>query len=157
VLDTGRYALKEAAVVEGWPTVVVVSPPDPRTGMQITRRFALETGGAHAALHLEMRNASSRPRTWSIWDVVQHDGTRVDVGGYEYPNEQAWFYLPANPASRFPAGYHVTFGVQDNPEWQPNVRPVLFGAQYLFHVGKVGVDSRAGRLAFVNGIGVWAF
>jgi hypothetical protein len=157
VLDTGRYALKEAAVVEGWPTAAVVSPPDPRTGMQITRRFALEPGAAHATLHLEMRNASSRPRTWSIWDVVQLDATSIDTDGHVHPNKQAWFYVPTNPASRFPAGYNVMYGAQDNPEWQPDVCPGLFGAQYLFRVGKVGVDSQAGWLAFVNGAGDWAF
>jgi hypothetical protein len=42
------------------------------------------------------------------------------------------------------------FGAQDNPEWKAEVSPSLIGVQYQYLVGKIGVDSTAGWVAFVN-------
>ena len=82
--------------------------------------------------------------------MVQLDATSKDACGAETHNEQAWVYIPTFPHSRFPQGYNVMFGDEDNSEWQPGVRPNLLGAQYQYRVGKIGVDSPAGWVAFVN-------
>jgi len=150
VLDSGRYRVERAEVTSQVAVVRMVSPPDPRTGVQITREVTLHAGAGHATLHLEMRNVSDREREWSIWDVVQMDATRRDAAGEATYNDAAWVYVPLNPASQFTNGYRVMFGAGDNPEWQPNLLPGLLGAQYQFRVGKIGVDSPAGWLAFVN-------
>jgi hypothetical protein len=156
VLDTGRYALQALEWALEAATVRVRSPADPRTGVQLTRQLTLHAGGSRATLHLEMRNVSDRPRTWSLWDVVQLDASRHD-GEHETHNERAWLYIPANPASRWPRGYNVMYGRDDNPQWQPGVRPGLLGAQYQYRLGKIGVDSSAGWIAFVDEAAEFAF
>ncbi len=150
VLDTGRYTLETVDSSDSAATVRMTSQPDPRTGVQISRQVTLHAGGGRVNLHLEMTNVSDRARTWSIWDVVQVDATRRNPDGGESHSEQAWLYIPTNPDSVFERGYNVMFGEEDNPEWQPDVRPDLLGAQYLYQIGKIGVDSTAGWIAFVN-------
>ena len=90
-------------------------------------------------------------------DVVQVDATSRDASGQETHNDQAWLYIPTNPDSGFTRGYNVMFGEEDNPEWQREVRPNLLGAQYLYRLGKIGVDSTAGWIAFVNQESDYAF
>lgn len=62
---------------------------------------------------------------------------------------------PVNPRSRFPAGYNVMFGAADNPQWR--VDGGLFVAPYQFEIGKVGLDSRGGWIAFANTATGYAF
>ena len=157
ILDSGRYALEHLGVVGQAATVRMRSPEDPRTGMQITRQMTLYPGGTHATLHLEMKNVSERARTWSIWDVVQLDTAKVDAAGAATHNDQAWLYVPTRRDSCFPRGYNVMFGPEDNPEWKVDVRPDLLGVQYQYRVGKIGIDSMAGWLAFVDQIQDYAF
>ena len=150
VLDTGRYTLETLDGGGGAASIRMSSAPDPRSGVQISRQCTLHPGGGRVSLHLEMTNISDQERTWSIWDVVQVDATSRDASGEESYNEQAWLYIPTNPDSRFARGYNVMFGEEDNPEWQSDLRPDLLGAQYLYRLGKIGVDSPAGWVAFVN-------
>ena len=150
VLDTGRYTLEVVDSSDAAASIRMTSPPDPRTGVQIRRQITLHAGGGRVSLHLEMTNISDQERSWSIWDVVQVDATRRDASGQETHNDQAWLYIPTDPDSRFTRGYNVMFGEEDNPEWQREVRPNLLGAQYLYRLGKIGVDSTAGWIAFVN-------
>ena len=99
----------------------------------------------------------SRSVPGGIWDVVQVDATSPNPEGGESHSEQAWLYIPTNPESVFDRGYNVMFGDDDNPEWQAEVRPNLLGAQYLYRLGKIGVDSPAGWIAFVNQATDYAF
>ena len=157
VLDTGRYDLEILDSSGATASIRMESLPDPRTGVQISRQITLHAGGGRVSLHLEMTNVSDQVRFWGIWDIVQVDATSLDDNGQETHNEQAWLYIPTSPDSRFPRGYNVMFGEEDNPEWQPEVRPDLLGAQYLYQLGKIGVDSQAGWIAFVNQATDFAF
>ena len=150
VLDTGPYTLETVDSSAAAAAIRMTSQPDPRTGVRISRQVTLHAGGGRVSLHLEMTNVSDQERSWSIWDVVQVDAARRNPDGSESHSEQAWLYIPTNPDSVFERGYNVMFGEEDNPEWQPDVRPDLLGAQYLYRVGKIGVDSTAGWIAFVN-------
>ena len=62
---------------------------------------------------------------------------------------QAW--CPLNPQSRFPKGYDVIFGEKNNPSFQPDAPRGLMRVQYQYKVGKIGLDSRAGWVATVDG------
>lgn len=150
VLDTGRYALEILDSPAAAASIRMESLPDPRTGVQISRQVTLHAGGGRVSLHLEMTNVSDEERSWGIWDIVQVDAARSDDDGQETHNDQAWLYVPTSPDSRFSRGFNVMFGEEDNPEWQPEVRPNLLGAQYLYQLGKIGIDSTAGWIAFVN-------
>ena len=157
VLDTGRYALEILDSPAAAASIRMESLPDPRTGVQISRQVTLHAGGGRVSLHLEMTNVSDQVRSWGIWDIVQVDATSLDDNGEETHNEQAWLYIPTSSDSRFSRGFNVMFGEEDNPEWQPEVRPNLLGAQYLYQLGKIGIDSTAGWIAFVNQATDFAF
>ncbi len=42
------------------------------------------------------------------------------------------------------------FGAEDNPQWRVDPQTGLFVGTYKFEIGKVGLDSRAGWIAFAN-------
>ena len=71
MLDTGRYTLDVLDADAEAATARVVSPPDPRTGVQISRQFTLRPDSSRVAVDLTFRNISGRTVRWSIWDVVQ--------------------------------------------------------------------------------------
>ena len=71
VLDTGRYTVDELGADSRQATIAMISPPDARTGVQITRRFTLFPASSRVRVDLTFRNISDRPIRWSIWDVVQ--------------------------------------------------------------------------------------
>src|SRR5205085_2335542 len=51
-----------------------------------------------------------------------------------------------NPASRFSHGYNVLYGARDNPQWCTDSSN--FRAKYAGLLGKVGLDSQSGWVAF---------
>jgi hypothetical protein len=81
ILDGGPY---ELAVTRdsGTTTVIMTSQPDPRSGLQITRRFMIDIarpGGFEE--HITLRNISERTVRWSPWEVCQVATTRTDEPG----------------------------------------------------------------------------
>ena len=146
VLDSGRFRVLAADAQH----VVVQSPPDPRTGLQITRELELEPGAARAVLRRTLRNLSDRHVRWSLWDVTQLECG--DGRGGVRPG--CHMSVPLHPASRFPGGYVVLYGPSDNPQWRTD-QAGIFGIEYAGRLGKVGLDSQAGWVAFSDG--EWAF
>jgi hypothetical protein len=137
VLDSGRFKTLNADSSR----VVVESPPDPRTGLQITRELTLEPGAARAVLRRSMQNMSNRPVRWSLWDVTQLDCAVQSI---------CRISIPLNPSSRFPNGYRVLYGRSDNPQWRTD-DSALFTVEYARALGKVALDSQAGWIAFSDG------
>lgn len=157
VLDTGRYTLNEMSSDANRAVVSMTSPPDPRTGVQITRHFTLGRGSSRVRVHLTFTNTTDKPIRWSIWDVIQLDGARhTDDGGLTH-EPGCMITTPLNPESKFPTGFNVMFGEADNPQWQADRDTGLFKAPYLWEIGKVGLDSMAGWIAFNNAAAGYAF
>lgn len=151
ILDSGRYRLADASVEpDGAGTVEMVSPADPRTGVQISRRVTLYPDSSRVKLLLTFTNTLDRPIRWSIWDVVQLRAERAVPGGKPAHDPDCLITAPLNPQSRFAAGYQVMFGDPDNPQWQIDPLRRLFVARYQYHIGKVGLDSPGGWIAFSN-------
>lgn len=157
VLDTGRYKLS-ALESDGTSALVrMVSPADPRTGVQITRQFSIRLGSSRVQLDLSFRNIKENPIRWSIWDVVQLRAERpLPDGGWTY-DPACTITTPLNPESRFPKGFNVMFGEEKNPQWRADGEKGLFIAKYLWEIGKVGIDSPAGWITFSNGNAGYAF
>jgi hypothetical protein len=149
ILDSGRYRLKELSVGQGTAALHMVSPEDQRTGIEISRRFRLGPATSRVQLDLAFRNIAERTVRWSIWDVVQLAAEHVTADGSRSHDPTCCVTAPVNQQSRFAQGYNVMFGAADNPQWQ--VRDGLFWAEYGWHIGKVGLDSRAGWIAFYQG------
>ena len=149
ILDTGRYTLDDLQADDRHATVAMTSPSDPRTGVQITRRFTLFPGSSRVRVDLQFRNIAARPIRWSIWDVVQLRAEHSLPDGSRGHDPSCVVTTPVNRDSRFDRGFQVMFGAADNPQWQ--VEHHLFKADYRWEIGKVGIDSTAGWIAFNQG------
>lgn len=156
VLDSGRYSVENLACDDDMATIRMVSPADEHTGIQITRQFTLRRGSSQVEVQLSFKNVVDRPVRWSIWDVVQLRAERMDNGRLVH-DPSCVVTVPLNPRSRFPAGYQVMFGAEDNPQWRIDAANGLFYAGYDWHIGKVGLDSQAGWVAFSHGREGYAF
>lgn len=150
VLDTGRYTLDKLEIEGDCAVVVMTSPPDPRTGVQITRQFTLAPNSSRVHIDLTFANVVNHPIRWSIWDVVQLRAERRLPNGQLAYEPSCTVTTPLNPESIFPQGYSVMFGADDNPQWQTDAQTGLFRASYQWQIGKVGLDSVAGWIAFSN-------
>lgn len=157
VLDTGRYTVVELLAQETGATLCMVSPPDARTGLQISRRVGLLPASSRVNLELTFTNISDRVVRWSIWDVIQFRAERTLPSGKLAPEPGCSISAPLNPDSRFRQGYNVMFGQADNPQWGVDLDKRLFIARYLWEIGKVGLDSPGDWIAFSNAAAGYAF
>ncbi|KAA3657603.1 MAG: DUF4380 domain-containing protein [Chloroflexi bacterium] len=151
VLDTGQYTVDLYASDASRAVIRMVSPPDQRTGVQITRQFVLTKGSSRVQVNLSFTNVKDEPIRWSIWDVVQLRAELQKPDGTFTHDPNCIVTTPLKENGRFPQGYNVMFGDENNPQWQIDTEKGLFKAPYLWQIGKVGLDSQAGWIAFHNG------
>ena len=149
VLDSGRYRLEELGSDGSQAAMTMISPPDPSTGVEICRRFGLGTGSSRVQVDLSFRNIAERTIRWGIWDVVQLAAGMELPNGEQVHDPSCCVTAPVNPHSRFARGFNVMFGAEDNPQWQ--VRDGLLHAAYQWQIGKIGLDSTGGWIAFYKG------
>ena len=138
VLDSGRYDYTTSDA-----SVLMTSPKDERSGLRIRRQVTLQPGSSRLQLRLFFENILNQTIRWSIWDVAQlacvtRDGKL---------NDDCWLYIPTDPARAQP--YEVMFG-DDNPQYQLDSDSGLLAVQYQGIVGKIGVHSPAGWIAFAD-------
>ena len=137
VLDSGIYSRETDS-----RTVTMTSPPDPRTGLRITRRISLASAASRLQLDLSFENVSERTIRWSIWDVAQLNCMASDGG----INDDCFLTIPLDSNRVTP--YSILFG-DDNAQYQ-RLTEDLLAVQYQGIVGKIGVHSPAGWVAFAN-------
>ena len=149
VLDTGKYqAATYCDAQTAW--IEMTSPADQRTGVQIRRRFEIHPGSSRVTVKLTFTNISQRKVKWSIWDVMQLDASlQTQAGGLSH-DPACSITTQLNPESRFDNGYYVMFGDQANPQWKVDRTNGLVKADYLWEIGKIGVDTKGGWVAFTN-------
>ncbi len=155
VLDGGRYTLDTAHADETGATARLVSPPDPVTGLQITRKATLHRGGSRVTLKLTFTNTADYSTRWSIWDVMQHRAEKILPDGSATHGDGCTITAPLNPASRHDKGFYVMFADPENPQWK--TEGDLFVARYRYEIGKVGIDSPGGWIAFNDADNGYAF
>jgi hypothetical protein len=149
VLDGQPYECETLAPGQpGEMAVRLTSRDDPRSGIRFSRVIRLFPSSTRVAFEVTMKNIDTKPRRWGIWSHTQLDGANADRSSFNRLL-QAW--CPINPASRFPRGYQVMFGEQDNPSFQTDKERGLVHVRYQYKVGKIGIDSPAGWSATVNG------
>ncbi len=142
VLDSGRYTF-ETRSDDKRVSVAMTSPSDERSGLRIRREISLGQCSSRLQLDLAFENVSRRTVRWSIWDVAQLACNSIDSG----LNDDCWLYIPTDPARE--RAYEVMFG-DDNPQYQLDAESGLLAVQYQGIVGKIGVHSPAGWIAFAN-------
>ncbi len=142
VLDSGCYE-SETEQGDGRASVLMTSPPDPRSGLRIRRLLSLEEASSHLTLELSFENISAETIRWSIWDVAQLLCRAADGK----LNDDCWLYIPVDPQREAP--YEILFGA-DNEQYQLDAASGLLAVQYQGIVGKIGLHSRAGWIAFAD-------
>lgn len=142
VLDSGRYEW-ETKADESSASLLMTSPPDARSGLRIRRLLSLEPARSRMQLDLSFENICERTIRWSIWDVAQMLCSTADGR----LNDDCWLYIPTDPARGRP--YEIMFG-DDNPQYQLDAESGLLAVQYRGIVGKIGVHSPAGWIAFAD-------
>jgi hypothetical protein len=157
VLDSGRYRVEKLETGEAGASITMVSPPDERTGLQITRKATLQAGSTRVILDLTFTNISNRSVRWGIWDVAQLRAERMLPDGNLAPETNCAVTVPLNPHSRFERGFNVMFGQESNAQWSTDLEQGLFMGRYQWEIGKVGIDSKAGWVAFSNMTSGYAF
>jgi hypothetical protein len=148
VLDGQPYKLEKLRAKRGETAIRLTSGKDPRSGIQFSRVVRLFDDCTRVGFEATMKNVDTKPRRWGIWAHTQLDAAKADGSA---PNALIQAWCPLNPQSHFPKGYSVIFGAPDNPSFQPDPQRGLMRVQYQYQVGKLGLDSRAGWVATVNG------
>ena len=142
VLDSGRYDF-ETSQADDRASVLMISPMDERSGLRIRREISLVRGSSRLQFDLSFENISSRAIHWSIWDVAQMLCSTVEGE----LNDDCWLYIPTDPDRERP--YEIMFG-DDNDQYQLDSSSALLAVQYRGIVGKIGVHSPAGWIAFAD-------
>lgn len=126
----------------------LTSRDDPRSGIRFSRRIRLDPNSTRVSFEATMTNIDTKPRRWGIWAHTQLD---AGLPGRSEYNRLMRAWCPVNPRSRFDRGYNVIFGEKDNPSFSLDARRGLVKVDYLYKVGKIGMDSDAGWVATVDG------
>ena len=142
VLDSGRYD-SETSEDEASASLLMTSPPDVRSGLRIRRLISLGPDSSRLRLSLSFENISDQAICWSIWDVAQMACMTADGR----LNDDCWLYIATDPRRERP--YEVMFG-EDNPQYQLDAETGLLAVQYQGIVGKIGLHSPAGWIAFAD-------
>ena len=148
VLDGQPYKLEQLPAKQGETAIRLTSRDDLRSGIQFSRIVRLFNGSTRVSFEATMKNIDTKPRRWGIWAHTQLNAGTADGSTYN-PLLQSW--CPLNPQSHFPKGYSVIFGAPDNPSFQADAPRGLMRVRYQYKVGKIGLDSRAGWIATVDG------
>lgn len=144
VLDSGIYDFNTETDKNNEVAMVLQSPVDERTGLQIRRRISLEKNRAAVVVEASFVNKTNRPLNWSLWPVVQMNTPGESDGRYRV-------ICPVNPNSKFEQGYRVMHGLANSPQNQYDAfGNVVVNYQYL--VGKIGLDANAGWMAMLDSI-----
>lgn len=128
------------------------SPEDKITGVQITRGIKLFGSSTHVRLTEKITNISEEIREWSFCSWAQLPGALENGARF---SEQARLYIPLNPESTHANGYVL---LSPSGQGQYKILPQrLLQISYLGQAGKIGVDTKAGWLAYVDELHNYAF
>ncbi|WP_334269163.1 hypothetical protein [Edaphobacter sp. HDX4] len=134
-------------VSQGKQCVVrLTGQPDNITGLRIVRTISLGAASPEIRFHAVMENATAHPITWSIQSVSQYDLANPSTPD-DY-NHDLWAFTPRNPASSFPDGYHVRYGLAEYPAF--SVADDMFRLHWTYFGNEVWLDTTAGWLAVVD-------
>jgi len=151
VIDAAEFSFRKLSDQKGCG-LELTGPPDPHTGVQISRTVRLETDSPHIAFLANMKNISGHMLEWSMQSVSQYDTGNADQSRR---NPDIWGFTPVNPSSGYLNRYHVRSGVVENPS--ANIREDgLFTVHYSHVATEFWIDSPNGWLAVVDGISHYA-
>jgi len=140
-----------AEVLDDGAAVRLTSRDDPRSGIRFSRTIRPIPNRSGVRFEATMTNVDVKPRRWGIWAHTQLDAAEKNGTGH---NARMRAYCPLNPQSKYPLGYRVIFGGENNPSFRTDRDRGLVCVDYRYQVGKIGVDSPGGWVEFWhNGVG----
>jgi hypothetical protein len=145
-LDDGTYTFRTYTIKDKACAVQMVSPPDPRTGLQYTRDISIAINSPEIHFSATMTNISDHPIQWSVQAVSQYD--LYDAQNSATYNKNFWAFAPVNPNSAYFKSFEVRAGLADDPSFE--VRDGLFSLHWLFLQNEVWLDSPGGWVAVLD-------
>ncbi len=147
LLDDGPFDFRKLSDGPGCG-IELIGPPDPHTGIQLSRTIRLEPDSPHISFLASMKNVSGHTVDWSMQSVSQYDTSdRTDPSR---SNRELWGFTATNQSSGYLNHYHVRFGPAENPA--AVVRDDgLFSIHYSHLAAELWIDSTDGWLAVVDG------
>lgn len=137
-LDRGPARVRVLRDARGRATgLEVTGQESPRFRLRFTKRLTLDPRTGVLRLEQRMRNTSSRPQTWSLWDVTQVPSSGRVV-------------LEVNPSSRFPGGVYY-YDEKAKQSGQAARQGRLAVVTWKGQAAKFGFDCDAGWMARLAG------
>ncbi len=145
VLDGGTYSITELDAGTGEKWVKLTSPFDNFTGLQITKEIRLSEISTEVEIKASFHNLGDHSVRWSLWPVCQMNTP------CESPENRYQIICPVNPESKLENGFKVIHGLANNPQNSfDSFGNLVVSYQYL--VGKVGLDSNEGWVAWLDNV-----
>ena len=125
-------------------------------GLQFKRTITLYKSTSHVKVEMTMANKGAKTLVphgiWDITECVCMNNNAVDLSNI-------WLYFPLNPGSTMGGGKgYAQLQGTDASQWKPNAAPGgVMGVQYGKKEAKVGADSKAGWLCYVDRLGGYAY
>ncbi|MGH9455867.1 MAG: DUF4380 domain-containing protein, partial [Terriglobia bacterium] len=132
ILDGGKYSWEILEQEAGEAALALTSAPDEYTGITLRREIRLFPGATTIPIHHSMRNSSSRPVRWAIWQVTQQRAG---------PSFAAFA-----PAKEF----RQVLGDNKFEMAQSNHHPGLFKLPYVDRVAKFAVKAEEGWICSLD-------
>jgi hypothetical protein len=153
-LDGGRWTGKIVTASGPAAVVELTSPADAAvTGLQASRSIKLCVGTTDVLVTETFRNVSDRPVDWSIWTIAQVPGSLREG---EAVSPEARAYIPLADKSRHPSRYYE-FPFNKSAHWKPVAGDSVLEVTYGGEAAKVGVDTSAGWIAYLDDLNGFAF
>jgi hypothetical protein len=129
----------QVETTSGYPTL---------DGLQYKRTVTLYAASSHvrvATTLVNMGTATLGPH--GIWDDAECVCKTLGIADTAH----MWVYFPLNPTSTMGKGRgYAQLQNSDTTQWKRNIAPGIMGVQYKKKAGKIGADSKAGWICYVN-------
>jgi len=145
--DSGVVYLESGTEnTSGYPTL---------DGLQFKRTVTLYKSSSHVKVDMAMVNQGTSTLNHGIWDITECVCRNNNV----LDTSNIWLYFPLNPTSTMGGGKgYAQLQGTDASQWKPNVAPGgVMGVVYHRKEAKVGADSKAGWLCYVDRLGGYAY
>jgi hypothetical protein len=161
VLEVGQYscAIKantaDSGVIYLESKLENTSGYDSLDGLQFKRTITLYASSSHVKVQMTMANKGTKTLRHGIWDITECVCRNNNVPD----TSNIWLYFPLNPTSTMGGGKgFAQLQGADASQWKPNTAPGgIMGVQYRRKEAKVGADSKAGWICYVDRLDGYAY
>lgn len=140
---SGRITVARGRTAE----VVLTSPEDKDTGLQLTRTVQLFGGSSQLRVTDKLTNVRARAAEWAVAQVTRVPGS---LQSGERFSDKSRLYLPLSPDSRFEGGFRLR-DAGGGGQFQA-LTPLLLQVAYQGQEGSALSDSAGGWVAHVDGV-----